>query len=514
MALKGTTKIELTDVRTGKTETIEKHNIVTRAVESALSNPYASLLKQSYSSYYYAGNILPLCPNLFGGILLYEDAIPESVNQLYAQASNKLVGYASNNVNSLTDTMRGSLNQTESGALEDGSGYRFVFDFTTSQGNGTISAVGLTSKWGGISGYGSLDYKNTQSPVVYAQESTGSDRATAYAMMSLMHYDDANNVATAVYVLSQSVIAVSRFRLHVKNWKLASTMMLDDPMQLIETQTIETEVFAGATVSGANRYHNFCDGGDGYIWGFEHAANALGNSAGKATINWIKIKIDDLTFEEGTWEIDAQIFYMGSYHVDPEISVRGFSDVSNSAVLDGYLYCIKYDKTGLYKIKLSNVTDITFIEHPNKAVPFKSYGEAAAGNYRYCYAVANLTVAGNKVCLWDCWLNKDTFVQNQFAKADYYSNIEMDLSDGWRDTGVLAPYPFRHMAGAHGVEVGVFRIQYAGFLWYYSTNQYQKFANYMLLNSPYLATINNLPTPVQKTADKTMKITYILREES
>lgn len=32
--------------------------------------------------------------------------------------------------------------------------------------------------------------------------------------------------------------------------------------------------------------------------------------------------------------------------------------------------------------------------------------------------------------------------------------------------------------------------------------------------APYLATINNLPTPVQKTADKTMKITYILREET
>ena len=31
--------------------------------------------------------------------------------------------------------------------------------------------------------------------------------------------------------------------------------------------------------------------------------------------------------------------------------------------------------------------------------------------------------------------------------------------------------------------------------------------------TPYLATINNLETPVTKTADKTMKITYILREE-
>ena len=34
---------------------------------------------------------------------------------------------------------------------------------------------------------------------------------------------------------------------------------------------------------------------------------------------------------------------------------------------------------------------------------------------------------------------------------------------------------------------------------------------YMFCN--YLATINNLDTPVTKTADKTMKITYILQEE-
>jgi hypothetical protein len=34
----------------------------------------------------------------------------------------------------------------------------------------------------------------------------------------------------------------------------------------------------------------------------------------------------------------------------------------------------------------------------------------------------------------------------------------------------------------------------------------------MLLMTPYLATINNLETPIEKTDDKTMKITYILTE--
>ena len=54
--------------------------------------------------------------------------------------------------------------------------------------------------------------------------------------------------------------------------------------------------------------------------------------------------------------------------------------------------------------------------------------------------------------------------------------------------------------------MGAYALKYAAYGEYINS--------YMLLDSPYLATINNLPAPVQKTADKTMKITYILREES
>lgn len=35
--------------------------------------------------------------------------------------------------------------------------YRFVWEFTPSQGNGTIAAIALISKQGGVVGYGSLE---------------------------------------------------------------------------------------------------------------------------------------------------------------------------------------------------------------------------------------------------------------------------------------------------------------------------------------------------------------------
>ncbi len=45
--------------------------------------------------------------------------------------------------------------------------------------------------------------------------------------------------------------------------------------------------------------------------------------------------------------------------------------------------------------------------------------------------------------------------------------------------------------------------------------RYSDYALYkeLYLYTPYLATINNLGTPVIKTTDKTMKITYTITEE-
>ena len=47
----------------------------------------------------------------------------------------------------------------------------------------------------------------------------------------------------------------------------------------------------------------------------------------------------------------------------------------------------------------------------------------------------------------------------------------------------------------------------------YSSSYYYVYKE-LYLYTPYLATINNLGTPVIKTADKTMKITYTITEES
>lgn len=511
MALKGTTRIELTNVKTGEREVIEKDNLVTNAVASILDNPFAWQLKTAYGSNNFGGNILPLCPKLFGGILLYKDAIPESADQLFAQSTNKLVGYSSRNVNDKTDIMRGSMNQTESGPLESNDGYRFVFDFETSQANGTISSVGLTSQWGGMVGYGSEEWQNTQCPsALYQKVQNIADKDAVLAYVHLIHYDADSGIATAVYVSGQNAITVTRIELHTKSWNLVRNMPMFDSTQILETQVVEPDVFAGTSVTGSNLFYNFCDSNDGYVWGFEHAGNANGNSSGKASINWIKIKVDDLSFEEGTWEIDGQLHYMGRA-INPieDGYFNGYAGQADSAILDGYLYCFNYSLTGVYKIKLSNITDITFIEHPDKKIQTYSTNN---NRYRFWYAIANMTVSGNKICLWDGWINVDTIVKNSYNLGYNISSVDV-MHDGWLDGNRASYYPYRNAAGRYGLNFGVYTLKYTGFVRSNTEGEDVVDAR-LLLNSPYLATINNLATPVQKTADKTMKITYILREES
>lgn len=79
MALKGTTRIELTDVKTGEVEVIEKHNLVTNAVSDILScNPFGMRFRGYSNSNTgeigsnFQTSLLPVVPNLIGGILLYE----------------------------------------------------------------------------------------------------------------------------------------------------------------------------------------------------------------------------------------------------------------------------------------------------------------------------------------------------------------------------------------------------------------------------------------------------------
>lgn len=75
MRLKGEMVIELTDTNTGAVETVQETNMITEAVNNILGlNPMGIYLKASGeydNSVLWNGTLLPICPNMIGGILLF-----------------------------------------------------------------------------------------------------------------------------------------------------------------------------------------------------------------------------------------------------------------------------------------------------------------------------------------------------------------------------------------------------------------------------------------------------------
>ena len=136
MALKGTATIELTNAD-GSKETYKHDNMITNAVNDLCMSQrgeMATILKIVDNGDSYA-------QALFGGLLLFDETLNSDPAD-YFLPTVKCTGYASQDAYAGLDTCRGSFNASEGGLQADGS-YKFVWDFSTSQANGTIKSIAL-----------------------------------------------------------------------------------------------------------------------------------------------------------------------------------------------------------------------------------------------------------------------------------------------------------------------------------------------------------------------------------
>ena len=100
MKLKGEMVIELTDTNTGAVETVQETNMITEAVNNILGlNPMGIYLKASGeydNSVLWNGTLLPICPNMIGGILLFPAVLEEKADHIYKQGKNLLTAVLRN----------------------------------------------------------------------------------------------------------------------------------------------------------------------------------------------------------------------------------------------------------------------------------------------------------------------------------------------------------------------------------------------------------------------------------
>jgi hypothetical protein len=108
MKLKGTTRIELTDVNTGEVSVVEKENMMTNVLHHFFNyNPmgvFNTLVNtrtiKAFNKYF-----IPICPNLLGGILLFSQRLEENGEKILVGSSELPLAYASNNANPYDDEL-------------------------------------------------------------------------------------------------------------------------------------------------------------------------------------------------------------------------------------------------------------------------------------------------------------------------------------------------------------------------------------------------------------------------
>lgn len=149
-----------------------------------------------------------------------------------------------------------------------------------------------------------------------------------------------------------------------------------------------------------------------------------------------------------------------------DMSVSGLYQYARPAIMNDYIY-MRSNGNIMMKINMYNPTDITSIKLPYACHGISNSSQNAinrVGNRIYCNK--NIIDANDKV---------------------FYNTASESLGN------------YYHFFNTQSELIIIF-------------NDMNTRLNFML-NPLYLATINNLATPVIKTADKTMKITYTIREK-
>lgn len=234
---------------------------------------------------------------------MFSKALPEETDYIYASSNNLPVAYASNNVNSTANLARGSMNQTESKALENG--YKFVWEFTPSQGNGTIAAAALTSAQGGANGYVSL--VNDSSPFLQLK-SIRLDSLSLAKQMVLFEAIEVDFEKNLLYSITFENSGIRIRKVQIPVFSLGLNERLDDTTYtVLDDQVIQTSTFQ--FLGNYTVYGEFLDGGDGHWYGFSNE----GNSSGSAEMVWVKIKKEDYSMTEGQWTLsNAKLMDVGS----------------------------------------------------------------------------------------------------------------------------------------------------------------------------------------------------------
>lgn len=461
--LKGTTKIELTNVKTGEKQTVEKHNMVTNAL-SLLYQPKLGHLTQEST----LRGFSPCYSVMMGGLLLFDGSISEDADQIYAPAGVDVTGCARyNQVNTGTGLTQGSYNLTESKYDSTNKKMTYVYDFNTSQGNGTVASVCLTNIDAGYGAYG-CDKVTIQglyrtlfsTPMNYLVN--GRDQYSGIAVGSYEHlfYIDPDADIGYYFTLTDSThISITKRMLRLKTFSLFSNNL--KVLETLELQVLETAI-------GSYRCFNF-DPDTNALYIFSSTSSTV---AINSTFAVTKVDLSTWAVTQYTLSNTGDAVFASSSRW--AFAHRGYCFIWNSS-----------SPYSCYKIEIANTVNITKLTGTATNYCTPMYAHDGMVHYQYISSSSSTIQSGTKQYIADSENNSVKLSGNAYVIAFCYNKY----------------YYSPAMTPVNGLPL----------VFYCSMGSNVTPSFYYLSN--YLATINNLTEPVVKTADKTMKITYIIEEE-
>lgn len=448
--MKGKTIIELTDVKTKKKEVLKDDNLVTDVLEKILTlNPNGLLTNINKDTFY------PIVEKIVGGILLFKDKITEDKNTSFVTTSNECIGYAGQVEGVQENPLQGSFNKQESKATSNG--YKFVWDFGTSKANGKISSVCLTNAKAGGGYFGTKSNGETNRIKLgedkYLIKDTDTEMKKKYVNVVEANFEEN-------YIVS--IVPESDHLRIIKSREPLLNFRLDDSLSFLDEKNITETKIKYKKSYGTYGVCIYVDAENYYLL-------KTTTSGGNTNVTKLKINKANNSIEETEFTLEnVKIENIGSYSLDYD-----YYRTIKSVLRGGYVYAVSTDEKYIVKFAINNPVDVTKIE-PKFTLKTGSVSSHTTGCGMY--------ILGDMIIGTNFTIDKNDKV-TEIAQSDL-STIEcIPLSYG----------PFLLGYFANGESSG---------------DKYLRKVLYLI--TPYSATINNLSKTVEKTADKTMKITYYL----
>lgn len=573
--IKGRATIQLIDEKTGETvREIHEENMVTNAIDTIINPPdyiETGIDAENDRSYNplrdFLGN---LTETAFRGVIVCRDKIPEDGNNMMLPWTNEEVGHAGISTTN-TNAFIGTYNENESGSIENGKGYRHVWDFSSDKANGEIGCICLTTKDGGTCGMHDTYWELSTGGIDLNSNSTGSFRSTYHTIVGRYFPDSQfNNAMYKWFYMDRLESGHIRFLgKHIQDGGIYEVLMFN-PMSIsvscekpfcgIISQKKVIEIFPSPERIPDSMYDNkFFHSTYFYDCNTNNRDNLTASEKEKLMQNWENnpqwlayfpyVKGDEIHIvATARFHIHHYIFKLSDYsqisktviETDKALQNYGldfyYAQISNSSPQYRWFYgtTVKTDYNNVLsafewddkyfvitKYPLINGSEVTSTNNFGQLRVFTKDGKSTESIFQYFGngTLSNLSAASfwgfyvdektnTPLVLCDSSNNAYSIIALEIIKeGENYKWYRMRLSIPTYGTNYLHSYG--NLIKTAGVTLPLYIVPN----YPYSNSEKHFFGFALGICKLCLTTINNLSEPVRKLDGQVMKITYDILDE-